>query len=223
MKNYIISFLLVAACTSKSDPHSKHAKHEKHPSANEFMHKSSFDELIQRFESPERDEYQKPTVVLELLGDLNGKTVMDIGAGSGYFTFRLADQGAHVIAADVDDAFLEHIKKKRDEFGISNIELRKIPYDNPSLQQDETDLVLVVNTYHHIENRSEYFEKVRQGINQEGELVIIDFFKTEVPVGPPVDHKIAMDQVIDELKMAGFKNFEIDVNSLPYQFIIRAN
>jgi SAM-dependent methyltransferase len=50
--------------------------------------------------------------------------------------------------------------------------------------------VLIVNTYHHIENREAYFAKVLKGLKPGGELVLIDFFKKELPVGPPVDHKI---------------------------------
>ena len=84
-------------------------------------------------------------------------------------------------------------------------------------------MVLIVNTYHHIENRSDYFAKVKKGLTSEGELVIIDFFKTEdIPVGPPVEHKLSMDQVVAELKKAGFTSFEVVVDLLPYQYIIKA-
>lgn len=84
-------------------------------------------------------------------------------------------------------------------------------------------MVLVINTYHHIEDRSTYFNKVKAGTKTTGELVIIDFFKTEVPVGPPVNHKISIDQVIAELKRAGYTSFVVNVDLLPYQFIIKAN
>jgi len=79
-----------------------------------------------------------------------------------------------------------------------------------------------VNTYHHINNRSEYFSKVKQGTKQSGELVLIDFFKTESPVGPPVEHKTSIDLVLKELKEAGYTKFTINVNLLPYQYIIHA-
>ena len=66
------------------------------------------------------------------------------------------------------------------------------------------------------------FEEVKKGTQKTGQLVIIDFFKTEVPVGPSVDHKISMDQVVAELKEAGYSRFEVNVDLLPYQYIIRA-
>ncbi len=230
MKNPILlaTFLLAAASTSlpaQTHPHHNPPGegHQAAHSANAYMHRASTEELIQRFESPERDAYQHPEQVLAYLGDLQGKTVMDIGAGSGYFSVKLAARGADVIAADVSDEFQAHLKKRVEDKGLSNIRLRKLPYDSPLLGKEEVDMVLIVNTYHHIEQRTDYFAQVRQGIRPTGELVVIDFFKSEVPVGPPTDHKVSIDEVIAELKSAGFRRFVVDVNLLPYQFIIRAS
>lgn len=228
----LLPILFVCACgsdesTPEIDPavntQAEHSNDEgKHESANEHMHNTSVDELVKRFESPERDAYQKPKNVMEFLGDLHGKTVMDIGAGSGYFSTKLAAEGAHVIAADVDDEFQDYLRERIETNGLDNIELRKIPYDSPALADNEADMVIVVNTYHHIEDRPEYFAKVKKGTKENGDLVIIDFFKAEVPVGPPVDHKISMDEVITELKKAGYTDFDVKVDLLPFQYIIRA-
>ena len=192
-------------------------------SLNEYMNQSTLDELVQRFESPELDAYQQPEKVLNFLGNLKNKKIIDIGAGSGYFSIKLANAGASVIAADVSDEFQEYLKRRIEKEKFKNIELRKIPYDSPALSSQEVDIAFIVNTYHHIENRVEYFKKVKSGIKSEGELVIVDFFKSEVPVGPPVDHKISIDEVIAELKAAGFANFSVNVNLLAYQYIIKAN
>ncbi len=207
----------------QKEAHNKHDNtHAAHGSANEYMHQSSVDDLIKRFESQERDEYQQPQKVLDNLGDIENQTIIDIGAGSGYFSVKLVEKGAKVIAADVDDEFQEFIRKRIREKELSNIETRKIPFDSPGLSEQEVDKAFMVNTYHHIENRPEYFKKVRRGTKSDGELIIIDFFKVETPVGPPVDHKIAIDQVINELKMAGYRSFDINVDLLPYQYIIKA-
>ncbi|MCA0131697.1 class I SAM-dependent methyltransferase [Winogradskyella alexanderae] len=204
--------------------HKKHQERNRHHSgsANAYMHKKPVEELIKNFESPERDAYQKPEKVLQYLGNISDKTIMDIGAGSGYFSVKLAEKGAKVIAADVSEEFQEALKKRIENNKLENITLRKIPYNNPSLEPNEVDMVLIVNTYHHIENRSDYFAKVKTGTKSTGELVLIDFFKSETPVGPPLDHKISIDQVITELKEAGYSNFDINVDLLPYQYIIKA-
>jgi 2-polyprenyl-3-methyl-5-hydroxy-6-metoxy-1,4-benzoquinol methylase len=143
-----------------------HNEGKKHHSnaANEHMHQRSVEELIERFESPERDAYQKPEEVMEYLGDISNKKIMDIGAGSGYFSVKLAKKGAHVIAADVNDEFQQALKKRIENNKLKNIELRKIPFDSPDLSDNEVDMVLIVNTYHHIEDRIAYFSKVKKGI-----------------------------------------------------------
>lgn len=234
MKPIIILLLtlLIFSCQNKHHESTNHDSHEtnhKHQhdkeatnEANTHMHQSSVSDLVERFESPERDAYQKPELVLDYLGDINGKHIMDIGAGSGYFSVKLADQGAHVIAADVDDEFLDYLKERIATNNLQHIEVRKIPYDSPDLKDEEVDMVLIVNTYHHIEDRSTYFKKVKQGTKPDGELVLIDFFKTELPVGPSVDHKLSMDTVITELKAAGYTTFDVNVDLLPYQYIIKA-
>lgn len=202
--------------------HGKQHEMDSTKTANEYMHRSTTEDLIERFESPERDAYQKPDLVLEYLGNLKGKKIMDIGAGSGYFSVKLAEHGAKVIAADVSDEFQTALKQRIEDNNLENIELRKIPYDSPDLADNEVDMVLIVNTYHHIENRSDYFSKVKQGIKPDGELVIIDYFKKELPVGPPVNHKIDLETVKRELKEAGYTQLDVNVELLPYQFIVRA-
>lgn len=207
-----------------NEKHEDHVHHDGHNNANEHMHESTTQELIDRFESPERDAYQQPAKVLEFLGNVKGLKILDIGAGSGYFSFRLLTAGATVIAGDVNDEFLAHIKNKKEtDFNNNpNLELRKLPFDSPALQPQEVDKVLIVNTYHHIENRVAYFSQVLKGLKLGGELVVIDFFKKELPVGPPVDHKIGQKKVKKELTEAGFTNIEINTDLLEYQYIIRA-
>lgn len=198
-----------------------HGEKKETQTANEYMNQSSTSDLAKRFESKERDEYQQPEKVLASLGNIKDKKIIDIGAGTGYFSVKLAEKGAKVIAADVSDEFQAFLKNRIEKNNLKNIELRKVPYDSPALKDSEVDIVFIVNTYHHIENRPEYFAKVKKGTKSGGELVVIDFFNTKTPVGPK-DHKVSIDEVIAELKEAGYTSFEIDVNLLPYQFIVKA-
>lgn len=218
---FILSLSLIFTINVFAQHH--HDQHHGHgANANEYMHQSSMDELVERFESPERDAYQMPDKVLDVLGDLKGKLVMDIGAGSGYFSVKLAKHADHVIAADVSKDFQEYLKKRIEKEQINNISLRLLPFDSPALKDGEVDMVFLSNTYHHIDHRPRYFSMVKKGIKSEGSLVIIDYVQSDIPVGPPVEHKISMDQIIVELKKAGFTTFDINVNLLPYQFIITA-
>ena len=195
-----------------------------HGHANQHMNQASLEQLIARFEDPKRDVWQKPNAVIALLGDLQGKVVMDIGSGSGYFSFRLADAGARVICADVDERFLAYIAEQIDARQIEpdRMMLRHIPYDSAQLKAAEVDMVLIVNTYHHIEDREGYFSEVRAGLKPGGQLVVVDFFKHATEIGPPEDMKLAAHVVIDELRSAGFSRFETDRDTLPYQYVIQA-
>ncbi|WBM74592.1 class I SAM-dependent methyltransferase [Saprospira grandis] len=210
--------------TTQKEPMQEKKHHHKHHhgSANAHMHSQSIEELVERFESKERDEYQQPAKVLDYLGDLSGKKIMDIGAGSGYFSVKFAAAGAEVIAADVDTGFQNYLQKRIAADKIENVELRLMPYETPKIKDQEVDLVFISNTYHHIEDRIAYFKAVKKGLKSNGELIIIDFFKKELPIGPAMDHKIAKEKVLEELKAAGFVNFELKEELLPYQYVIKA-
>ena len=227
---YLLCLLLAWGCqnnTNQSTVEEDHAENHghHHGHANEHMNKRPFEELVANFESPERAEWQKPDSVIAFLGDLEGKTVMDIGSGTGYFSFRMAEAGANVICADVDERFLNYIAERRAEKGLTEaqVETRKVPYDSSKLQENEADMVLIVNTYHHIENREDYFAEIKRGLKPGGRLVVIDFRKEETPVGPPVEMKITEEKVMDELREAGFTDMQVNNDLLPYQYIITAS
>jgi SAM-dependent methyltransferase len=191
--------------------------------ANRFMHESDFHELVAHFEDPARAQWQKPGKVIASLEPLDGKIVADIGAGTGYFTFPLAKKAAKVIAIDIDKRFLDYIehKKQTEKIG-ANIETRLTAPDSPGLQPGEADVVLIVDTFHHIENRIDYLKKLKGALNKRGLLVIIDFKKQKPPPGPPVELRLAPEEVESELKSAGFAIEGTDRDLLPYQYIVRA-
>ena len=191
--------------------------------ANKFMHGSDFHELVARFEDPARAQWQKPGEVIASLEPLNGKTVADIGAGTGYFAFPLAKKAAKVIAIDIDQRFLDYIEqKKRAEKTGGNIETRLTASNASGLKPGEADVVLIVDTFHHIEDRIEYLKKLKGGLGKAGLLVIIDFKKEKPPPGPPIELRLAPEQVESELKSAGFAVVSTDRDLLPYQYIIKA-
>lgn len=227
---YMILLFSLVACAYQPDSHAEveqiRAEHiearHKDSHANEHMNETSFEELVQRFNSPERDAYQQPEKVLDYIGDVRGQSILDIGSGTGYFSFKLARRGANVIAGDVDDRFQDYMQNKIDTGSAPSVELRKLPYDSPALDAGEVDKVLIVNTYHHIEDRVIYFGRVLQGLKQNGELIVIDFKKQDGP-GPSVEMKMSSSSVVAELKMAGFSSIDMNETLLEHQYILRAN
>jgi len=189
-------------------------------SANYHMYKSSFEELVEKFENPERDQWQKPDLVIEKLGDIKGKKIADIGAGTGYFSRRLAQKGASVLALDIDEQFLNFINTHSSD--SLTIVTRKIPFNSPQLDSAEVDAVIVVDTYHHIENRYDYFRDVWRGMKAGGQLMVVDFKKKKTPHGPPTEMRVEGFDVMRELQKAGFIKVVIDTKTLDYQYIIMA-
>ncbi|MBX3100929.1 MAG: class I SAM-dependent methyltransferase [Bacteroidetes bacterium] len=189
-----------------------------------YMQDEDFETLVKRFENQERDTWQQPDKVLALMGDLRGKTVADIGAGTGYFTFRLAQRAHKTIAIDIDERFLQYIagKNKRLFADSLQIETRLSQANSPGLAAAEADAVIVVNTYHHIDARTEYFRLVHRGLKPGGKLYVIDFKKGDFPMGPPDRLKLELKQIEKELQTAGFGSVHNAPLELPYQFVLVA-
>lgn len=171
----------------------------------------------------ERENWQKPQLVVSRLGDIHDKTIVDIGAGTGYFTLRLAEKADKVIATDIDQRFLDFISSSLNENkrqGTLRVETRLTQPSDPGIKPAEADIVFIVNTYHLISDRIEYFRKVHSGLRDGGTIFIVDFKKRELPVGPPVEEKIPVDAVFEELFQAGFDSLKADTSTLDFQYII---
>lgn len=172
-----------------------------------------------------RDTWQKPGLVISLLGDLHDKTVADIGAGSGYFSFPLARVAKKVIAIDIDKeaiSFMDSIKTQLPEDLKPKFETRLAFPNDPLLKPGEADNVIIVNTFAYISNRISYLQGIKSKMPQGGKLVVIDFKEMNTPVSPSPEYIIPMGTVQKELLAAGFKIADVDDASLEYQYIIIA-
>lgn len=186
----------------------------------------NFESLVADYESKDRGIWQKPELVISFLGDIKNKTVADIGAGTGYFTFRLVPKAKKVIGIDIDARFinfLDSVKVRLPEVYQKRFESRLAKFDDPLLQPEEADAVIIVNTYAYIENRVQYLKTLSEGMVPGGLLLIIDFKKNNLPIGPPDEFKVSLAQVERELVAAGFKVSTIDKDVLDYQYVVLAN
>jgi len=183
----------------------------------------NFESLVADFEDKDRGIWQKPELVISFLGDIKDETVVDIGAGTGYFTFRLVPKAKKVIGIDIDARFvdfLDSMKVRLPPVYRDRFESRLAKFDDPLLQPGEADNAVIVNTYGYIENRVQYLKTLYKGVAPGGQLLIIDFKKNNLPVGPPDEYKVSLAQVERELNAAGFKVTKIDKDMLDYQYII---
>ncbi len=180
---------------------------------------------IQRFEDPARELWQKPDQVVGLLNLLPGQNVADVGAGTGYFTRRMAEQvipGGIALAVDIEPGFFPYIDKRAVTDGQDNIFIRKAEIDNPRLGVAIFDLIFICNTLHHIDHRAEYFAWLQRALRSGGRVVVVDFFKDmEIPVGPKPAMRLSHQSLKAEFVAAGF-SVDVDVETLPYQYILTA-
>jgi len=186
---------------------------------------AAFESEAKEYESPDRVIWQKPDLVIQQLGDVTGKTVADLGAGTGYFSRRIAYKGARVIAIDIDPKAIQWMQEQKARFPVElqdRLVIRKAKPDDPNLKENEVDIVLLVNTYSYIKNRVTYFEKLQKSIRQGGTVLIIDFKKTETPFGPKLQERVDIKDVEQELYRAGYYVTLKDTTSLEYQYILKA-
>ena len=125
-------------------------------------HFDNADEWAKSFDDPARDEWQMPARVIDALQLKSGQLVADIGAGTGYFTVRLAMSPAapRAYAVDIEPSMVEYVKQRVVREGLKNVFAVQAGADRTKLPEP-VDLVLVVDTYHHIPNRVAYFTALK--------------------------------------------------------------
>jgi SAM-dependent methyltransferase len=185
----------------------------------------TFDDLVSDYNSRDRLIWQKPDMVINRLGDLSNKTVVDLGAGTGFFAFRVIPKAKKTIALDIDQRFVSLMDSAKRELPSelrNRFEARLVEPDNPKLKKGEADAVIIVNTYMYISERVAYMQRLRQGMSKGGLVLIVDYKEKTIPVGPPVSAKVPLAMVEKELRQAGFKVTVSDDTSLDYQYIVTA-
>ena len=178
-------------------------------------HPPNSGEYAKVLEDPARDEWQKPREVVEALGLKPAETIADIGAGTGYFSRRFAHHAATVYAVDIDAKLLAIAANS----GAKNLTAILAAPDDPRLPDASVDTIFFCDVLHHIDNRPAYYAKLAKALKPGGRIVMIDFFKKELPIGPPVAMKLSEDEVIGEMKPAGFKLAK-RVELLKYQYFL---
>lgn len=155
------------------------------------------------FDDPARDAWQMPDRVIQTLALKPGSLVADIGAGTGYFSMRLAKSAGKVYAVDIEPAMIEHVKKRAEADKATNVVAVLAGADRTNLPEP-VDVVLIVDTYHHIPNRVAYFTDLKKLLKPGGRIAIVDF-KKDSPEGPPPEFRFTADQITGEIGQAGYK------------------
>lgn len=157
------------------------------------------------FDDPKRDEWQKPHEVIQALALKPDAVVADVGAGTGYFTARLANMlpNGRVYAVDVEPDMVKHLAERAKREGLKNVTAVQGTPEDARLPS-KVDLVLMVDVHHHIEQRERYFKRLAGSLKPGGRIAIIDF-RPQGDAGPPKHIRVPPERVKAELKAAGFK------------------
>ena len=163
---------------------------------------------IARLEDPMRDAYQKPQEVIKALNIKTGEVVADLGAGSGYFTVRLArpvgDTG-RIYAVDVSPDMILHLNRRVRDLNLRNVVTVLCAGDDPLLADASVDRFFICDTWHHIPNHTKYLALLKRMLKPAGQVIMIDFKKAKTPVGPPMELRIDRGDLVREMEANGFR------------------
>jgi SAM-dependent methyltransferase len=202
--------------------HGHHGHHGHHDHRAGAPHRfENADEWARHFESPERDAWQKPDAVVAAVGLGPAQTLADIGAGTGYFAVRFARKspGGKVYGVDIEPDMVRYMKERAGREKLPNLTPVLGTAADPAIPA-AVDVIFLCDTYHHIDERTAYFRKVAASLAPGGRLVIVDFKKTETPVGPPLAMRVEPSRIDAELAPAGFRRASLDEATLPHQYIV---
>lgn len=173
------------------------------------------------FESPDRAQWQKPDQVVSALDLKPGQTVVDVGAGTGYFTRRFAravGASGKAIGLDIEPGMIDYMRADATKLNMSNYQARLVKPDDPELAPRSVDLIFFCDVLHHIDDRAAYLRKLAPALKPGGRVAVIDFKKT-APLGPPAPMRIPVQQMIAQFNQAGYR-VAGDHRFLPYQYFL---
>jgi len=172
-------------------------------------------EELQYLEEPDRGEWQMPERVIETLRLRESDVVADIGAGTGYFSRRFARQVAHVYAEDVDPEALSFLRRE----ALAKVTVVPGKPENPMLPPNSCNVVFICDVLHIVKKRSVFLNNVVPALKRGGKVVIIDFYRRELPVGPPLWANLSEQEVKEDFLKAAFR-LDKQLTFLPYQYFL---
>jgi len=178
------------------------------------------DQWAKAFDDPSRDAWQQPDAVISAL-ELDPKmTVADVGAGTGYFTVRLARAvpEGKVIATDIEPDMIRYLGERAQKEQLANVSTVLAERGDPKLPPASVDRELVVDVWHHVEDRAGYARGLAAALKPGGKLAIVDF-TMEATHGPHKHHRLAPEAIVADLKAAGL-DAAVSATKLPEQYIV---
>jgi cyclopropane fatty-acyl-phospholipid synthase-like methyltransferase len=220
MNTTILVAVLALGCgTAKPESTLPPGAEHHHPAA--MVHRFTDAEAWAKvFDDPARDAWQHPDDVMAALALSPNMTVADIGAGTGYFTVRLARAvpGGQVIATDIEPDMVRYLIDRAHREQLANVRAVQATGDDPKLEPGSVDRILVVDVWHHVADRGRYAKGLASALRPGGQIAIVDFTH-EATHGPPPAHRLPPAAIIADLQGAGL-DATLSATKLPEQFIV---
>ena len=170
-------------------------------------------------DSPDRWKFLNPDRILEMLGLEKDMTFADLGCGTGYFSIPASAIVRKVYAIDVQQEMLDILNSKIKNGNVTNIESNLSDGNSIPLENGSTDILFMANVFHEIEDQEFMLAEVKRVLSEQGKLVIIDWNKVEMDMGPPVSERLSPEEVILICSKNGFEN-EMNTDAGPYNYIL---
>jgi ubiquinone/menaquinone biosynthesis C-methylase UbiE len=168
----------------------------------------------------DRDQWQKAGELIKLLGVTTGSHVADVGCHEGYMTVKLSkvvSSSGKVYAVDVEQNKLDKLKNHLEDRNIKNVKLIKGDYDNPKLSENSLDAVIILDTYHEMDDHDEILQHIKSALKPGGRLLLCEPIsesrRTFTRALQEDRHELSINYALEDLKKAGFK---IDFQKDPY-------
>lgn len=172
-------------------------------------------------ERADREQEERPQLVLDALGLKKGQAVADLGCGSGYYAFRMAELvgvEGKVFAIDIEPRMLDFVRQRAQRERVTNIEAVRATTEDPNLAPRSIDLLLMVDVYHELEHPYEVMQKVRAALKPGGRVALVEFRGEDPKLMIKAVHKMTEKQVIAEMAAVGLKHVKT-VRTLPIQHL----
>jgi SAM-dependent methyltransferase len=173
-------------------------------------------------EGPDRDLWQLPDQIMDALGIAERSVVADIGAGGGWFTIRLARRvgaGGLVFAEDIQPQMLEATMRRVAREGLGNVRRVLGAPDDPRLPPGSCDAVLLLDTYHELDNPGAMLRSIAKALKPQGRIGVVDFKRDGLGPGPALEERVDPEQIVRDAEAAGLRLVSRET-FLPYQFML---
>jgi ubiquinone/menaquinone biosynthesis C-methylase UbiE len=178
-------------------------------------------ESLGLLEGPDRDAYQRPDQIMDALQIGENSVVADLGAGGGWFTVRLARrvQNGRVYAEDVQPPMIQAIERRVQREGLDKIVTMLLGTQTDAKIPEPLDAVLIVDTYHEMEQPVTLLRNVAKSLKPTGRIGIVNYKKDGGGPGPPMEERVDPERVIRDARAAGLELLKRE-NFLRYQYLL---